>query len=67
LKNGSSASTVAFGILSDEVDAGDPANDAGTFNEFKASTNIIEDVPPMKLEADVRHSYQQTGWKRGAP
>jgi hypothetical protein len=53
LKNGSSASTVALGILSDELDAGDPANGADSFNEFNASTNIIDDVPPMKLEASV--------------
>jgi hypothetical protein len=44
---------VAFGILSDRLEAGDPANGAESFNEFSASTNIIEDVPPMKLGARV--------------
>jgi hypothetical protein len=53
LKNGSSASTVAFGILSDELDAGDPVDGAESFNEFNASTNIIEEAPPMKLKACV--------------
>jgi hypothetical protein len=53
LKNGSSASTVAFGILSDELDAGDPAIGAESFSEFRASTSIIEEAPPMKLEAHI--------------
>lgn len=53
LKNGSSASTVAFGILSDELDAGDPVDGAESFNEFNASTSIIEDAPPIKLNARV--------------
>ena len=44
---------MAFGILSDELDAGDPAVGAESFNEFSASTNIIEDAPPINLKARV--------------
>jgi len=61
LKNGSSASTVAFGILSDELDAGDPADGAESFNEFNASTNIIEEAPPMKLPTRINLAPKKTG------
>jgi hypothetical protein len=53
LKNGSSASTVAFGILSDELDVGDPVSGAESFKEFNASTSIIEEDPPMKLRVHI--------------
>ena len=57
-------SAIAFGILSDRFDAGGPAIGAGSFDEFRASTKIIEEAPPMKLEARVDPHADGTDWRK---